>query len=78
MRGTYFVRHIKGNSMNKIQKLADSQATRTKVAHAAVYANKVESDDNAFVSDDTPECQALWDPAMNNFFELADKDDNSN
>jgi hypothetical protein len=38
MRGTYFVRHLKGNIGNQIQKLADSQATRTKVAHAVVYA----------------------------------------
>jgi hypothetical protein len=56
MRGTYFVRHLKGNSGNQIQKLADSQATRTKVAHSVVYANKVEPDDDTFVSDDTPEC----------------------
>jgi hypothetical protein len=40
MRGTYFVRHLKGNSGNQIQKLADSQANRTKVAHAVVYAKK--------------------------------------
>jgi hypothetical protein len=40
MRGTYFVRHLKGNSGNQIQKLADSQAIRTKVAHAVVYAKK--------------------------------------
>ncbi len=32
MRGTYFVRHKKENSMNQIQKLVDSQVTRTKVA----------------------------------------------
>ena len=39
MRGTYFVRHLKGNSGNQIQKLADSQATRTKVAHAVFMQN---------------------------------------
>ena len=38
MWGTYFVRHLKGNSGNQIQKLAVIQATRTKVAHAVVYA----------------------------------------
>jgi hypothetical protein len=43
-----------------------------------VYAKKVESDDDAFVSDNTPECRALWDTAIDNVFELADKDDNSN
>jgi hypothetical protein len=30
MWGTYFVMHLKGNSRNQIQKLADSQETRTK------------------------------------------------
>jgi hypothetical protein len=73
MRGTYFVRHIKGNSVNQIQKLADNQVTRTKVAHAVVYAKKVELDDNAFASDDTSECRALWDTATDNVFEFADK-----
>jgi hypothetical protein len=77
MRGTYFVRHLKGNSGNQIQKLADSQATRTKVAHAVVYAKRVDSHDNAFISDDTPECQALWETATDNVFELADADDDS-
>jgi hypothetical protein len=78
MRGTYFVRHLKGNSGNQIQKLADSQATRTKVAHAVVYAKKVEShDDIAFISNDTPEHQALWETATDNVFELADADDDS-
>lgn len=36
MRGTFFVRQLKGNSSNQIKKLADSQATRTKVANAVV------------------------------------------
>ena len=76
MRGTYFVRHLKGNSGNQIQKLADSQATRTKVAHAVVYAKKEESDnEDTFISDDTPECRALWETATDNVFELADTDD---
>ena len=57
MRGTYFVRHLKGNCGNLIQKLADMQATRTKVAHTVVYArNKVEQDEDTFISNDTPEC----------------------
>ncbi len=76
MRGTYFVRHLKGNSGNQIQKLAGSQATRTKVAHAVVYAKLEESDnEDTFISDDTPECQALWETATDNVFELADIDD---
>ncbi len=40
MQGTYFVRYLKGNSGNQIQKLADCQATRTKVAHVVIYAKK--------------------------------------
>jgi hypothetical protein len=77
MRGTYFVRHLTGNSGNQIQKLADSYATRTKVAHAVVYAKKGEPDDDMFVSDDTPECQLLWEMATDNLFELADADNNN-
>jgi hypothetical protein len=53
MRGTYFVRHLKGNSGNQVQKLADCQATRTKVAHAVAYAKKD-------VTVEDSECQALW------------------
>ncbi len=41
MQGTYFVRHLKGNSGNQIQKLADSQATRTKVAHVIVMQKRL-------------------------------------
>jgi hypothetical protein len=76
MWGTYFVRYLKGNSGNQIQKLADSQATRTKVAHAVVYAKKEESDnEDTFISDNTPECRALWETATDNVFEFADTDD---
>ncbi len=77
MRGTYFVRHLKGNSGNLIQKMADSQATRMKVAHAVVYAKKVEPDEDTFISDDTPECRVLWEMATDNVFELAEVDDNN-
>jgi hypothetical protein len=61
MRGRYFVKHLKGKSGNQVQKLADCQATRTKVAHVAMYAKKVESDNNVIITDDTSECQALWE-----------------
>jgi hypothetical protein len=77
MRGTYFVRHLKGNCGNLIQKLADMQATRTKVAHTVVYARKVEPDEDTFISDDTPECRVLWETATDNVFEMADADDNN-
>jgi hypothetical protein len=72
-----FVRHLKGNSGNLIQKMADSQSTRTKVSHAVVYAKKVEPDDDTFVSDDTPECRVLWETATDNVFELADANNNN-
>jgi hypothetical protein len=55
--------------------LADSQATRTKVAHAVVFAKKVELDDDISVTDDTPECRALWDTAVDNGIELSNGDD---
>ena len=64
MRGTYFAKHLKGNSGDQIQKLARCQETRTKVAHAVVYAKTtVESDGDTFIHDNTPECQALWETA---------------
>jgi hypothetical protein len=77
MRGTYFFKHLKGNSENQLQKLVDCQATRTKAAHVVVYAKKekVQSDDNIIVTDDAPECQALWEMAGDNVFELANADD---
>jgi hypothetical protein len=68
---TYFVKHLKGNSGDQLKKLASCQAMRTKVAHAVVYAKMtVESDDNAFIHDDTPECQILGEMATESVFEL--------
>ncbi len=61
MWGRYFVKYLKGNSGNQVQKLADCQTTRTKVAHAVVYAKKIESNDDLSISNDTPECQTLWE-----------------
>jgi hypothetical protein len=78
MQGTYFVKHLKGTSGDQLKKLASCQATRTKVSHAVVYAKTtVESDDNAFIHDDTPECQVLWEMATESVFKLADKLDDS-
>jgi hypothetical protein len=60
MRGTYFVKYLKGNSGDQQKKLASCQATRMKVAHMVVYAKTtVESDGDAFIHDNTPECQVL-------------------
>jgi hypothetical protein len=78
MWGTYFVKHLKGNSGDQLKKLASCQAMRTKVAHVVVYAKTmVESDENAFIHDDTPECQVLWEMATESVFKLADKLDDS-
>ncbi len=78
MQGTIFVKQLKGNSGDQLKKLTSCQATRTKVAHAVVYAKTmVELDDNAFIHNDTPECQVLWEMATENVFELADKLDDS-
>jgi hypothetical protein len=58
MRGNFFVRHLKGNSGDQIKKLADSQATRTKVANAVVCNQKI----SVFCknTDDSPEVRELW------------------
>ena len=79
MRGTYFVKHLKGNSGDQLKKLASCQATRRKVAHVVVYAKTmVEPDgDGAFIHNDTPKCQVLWEMATKSVFKLADKLDDS-
>jgi hypothetical protein len=41
--------------------LEDGQATRKKFACVVVYAKTVESDNDLSITDDTPECQALWE-----------------
>jgi hypothetical protein len=46
MRGTYFVRRLKGNSRNQVQKMSDSQATRTRVSNTIVCAKRI-ADNNA-------------------------------
>jgi hypothetical protein len=74
---TYFVKHLKGNSGDQLKKLASCQATRTKDDHAVVYAAKTtaveKADENTFIHDDTPECQALWEMATDSVFELEDE-----
>jgi hypothetical protein len=61
MRGPFFVHHLKGNSGNQIKKLADSQATRTKVANAVVCAQKISVSCN--VTNDSPDVRELWKSA---------------
>ncbi len=41
MRGTFFVRFLRGSSGNQVKKLAESQATRSKVANAVVCVQKI-------------------------------------
>jgi hypothetical protein len=56
--GTFCVCHLKGNIGDQIKKLADSQATRTKVANAVVCTQKI----SVFCenTDDSPEVRELW------------------
>ncbi len=56
MWGTLIVSHLKGNIGDQIKKLADSQATRTKVANAVVCTQKisvfcVDTDDSPAATD---------------------------
>jgi hypothetical protein len=81
MRGTYFVKHPKGNSGNHTKKLIDSQATRTKVTNA-VYQSKVVSElvdigatgnMKSDVSDDgNGDHKLLWQTAAVSLLEYAD------
>ncbi len=79
MWGTYFVKHLKGNSGDQLKKLASCQATRMKVAHAVVYAKMtVESDGDLFIHDEMPECQFLWEMATESVFKADKLDDSDN
>jgi len=75
MRGTFFVCYLKGNSGDQIKKLADSQATRTKVANAVVCAQKIS--DVSQDADDTPEIEELWKSASNCALDNIAYDDNN-
>ena len=83
MRGTYFVRHLKGNRSNQVQTMADNQATRTRVLNATVCAKKLadknaDNDDDDSDDDNSPEIKELWDSAKENVFKLADEYEDSN
>ena len=79
MRGTFFVRHLKGNSGDQIKKLAVSQAARTKVANAVVCSQKIAVETGGHLDDNTPEIEALWRSAASSVEDhLANKDDDSN
>jgi hypothetical protein len=79
MRGTFFVRYLKGNSGDQIKKLAESQATRTKVANAVVCSQKIAVETGSNLDDDMPEVEALWRSASSSVEDcLANEDDDSN
>ena len=63
--GTYFVKHLKGNGNgNLVNKMAASQATRTKVTSAVVCAKAVED-----AKEVTP-----WKDAGDSVFDFEDKE----
>jgi hypothetical protein len=75
MRGTFFVRFLKGNSGNQVKKLAESPATRTKVANAVVCAQKIAVEVGGCVDncdEESSEIQAFWKSAT--IYILADGD----
>jgi hypothetical protein len=80
MRGTFFVRHLKGNSGDQIKKLAESQATRTKVANAVVCSQKIAVETGGHLDDNTPEIEALWRSASSSVQDRIahEEDDGSN
>ncbi len=79
MRGTFFVRHLKGVSGDQIKKLAESQATTTKVANTVVCSQKIAVEPGGHLDDDTPEIEALWRYAWSSVKDrLANEDDDSN
>ncbi len=71
---------MKGNSGDQIKKLAESQATRTKVANAVVCSQKIEVDIGGHLDDNTPEIAALWRSASSSVQDRIahEEDDNSN
>ena len=79
MRGTFFVRYIKGNvGGNHAIQWAEKQATRSKVA-TAVYCAKIsgcgikQDDDN-----ESEEVKQLWDSAASSVIEAIEDDSNNN
>jgi hypothetical protein len=76
--GYLFCEASEGEQWRPAEKVGQLPGNKNKVAHAVVYAKTtVELDDNAFIHDDTPECQVLWEMATESVFKLADKLDDS-
>jgi hypothetical protein len=73
MRGTFFVRHLKGNcSGNLVDQLAKSQATRAKVAASVVSAKAVAESNGSACTEEEKE-KLLWDEAGENAIAYADR-----
>jgi hypothetical protein len=79
MRGTYFIRHIKGNvGRNHAMHWAEKQATRSKAA-TAVYCAKISghgienNDDN-----ESEEVKQLWYSSARSVIEAIEDGDDSN
>jgi hypothetical protein len=78
--GHVFVQHLKGNSGDQIKKLAESQATRTKVANAVVCSQKIAVETGDHLDDNTPEIEVLWRSASSSVQDCIahEEDDGSN
>ena len=72
MRGTYFVKFLKGTGNGSVGRLVDSQATRAKVANAVARTKAV---DDAESEGDENEIRSLWENAEENvIIESAEND----
>ncbi len=70
---------MKGNSGDKIKKLAESQATRRKVANAVVCSQKIAVETGGHLEDNALEIEALWRSAWSSVKDCtANEDDDSN
>ena len=65
MRGTYFVKFLKGTGNGSVDRLVDSQATRAKVANAVAHTKAVA---------DAKSKIRLWKNAENNVIESVEND----
>ena len=73
----FFVCHLKGNSGDPIQKLADSQAARTKVANAVVCAQKISVVCEG--ADEKQEFEEIWKSVSKCVLDqIADEDEDNN
>ena len=74
MRGTYFVKHLKGTGKGNIEKLVESQATRTQVANAVACSKAV--GEAMKLEDEDGKDHQLWEDAGESVLEHHEKDIN--